>query len=118
MNWNAELAYYVTPKSGPMRPMQTLRDANYAFLDDLSARCRLRGYWFRVGRLLMAAANTGSRLDILLATDALVMALETEGWLTRVSRESRSRTSERSNVISLTPPHGMDGMLVPIKLAA
>lgn len=88
MNWNAELAYYVTPKSGPMRAMQTLRDANYALLDDLNAQCRHRGYWFRVGRLLMAAANTGSRLDILLASGALVMALETEGWMTRLPRQS------------------------------
>src|SRR5271166_6375156 len=118
MNWNAELAYYVRPKSGPMRPMQTLRDANYAFLDDLTAQCRHRGHWFKVGRLLMTAANTGSRLDVMLATGALVRALEIEGWMTRLPRQSRTRQTRRSNVISLTPPHGTDELLVPIKLAA
>ena len=75
MNWTAELAYDVTPKSGPMRAMRTLRDANYALLDDLTAQCRYRRHWFAVGRLLMTAAKSGGCLDVMLATDALVMAL-------------------------------------------
>jgi hypothetical protein len=33
MNWNFELAYFITPKAGPMRAMQTLLDANRAMLD-------------------------------------------------------------------------------------
>ena len=52
----------MTPKSGPMRAMRTLRDANYALLDDLTAQIRYRGHWSAVGRLLLAAAKSGGRL--------------------------------------------------------
>jgi hypothetical protein len=31
-------------------------------------------------------AKSGGRLDVMLATDALVMALEVEGWMTRLLR--------------------------------
>ena len=48
MNWDAELAYFVTPKSGPMRAMRTLHDVKYALLDDLTAHYRHRRYWFLV----------------------------------------------------------------------
>jgi len=118
MNWNAELAYNVTPKSGPMRAMRTLRDANYALLDDLTAQRRYRRHWFAVGRLLMAAAKTGGRLDVMLATDALVMALEFEGWMTRVPRQAPSCQTMRGDIIALTPRHGTDQPLAPMKLAA
>lgn len=83
MNWNAELAYFVTPKSGPMRPMRTLIDANRALLDDLPFGCRRRPHWAAFGRLLLIAADTTSIIDVRLATDALVRALEVEGWMTR-----------------------------------
>lgn len=83
MNWNAELAYFVTPKSGPMRPMRTLIDANRALLDDLPFGCRRRPHWAAFGRLLLIAADTASIIDVRLATDALVRALEAEGWMTR-----------------------------------
>ena len=115
MNWNAELAYDVTPKSGPMRAMRTLRDANYALLDDLPAQCRYRGHWFAVGRLLLAAVQSGCRLDVMLATDALVMALEVESWMTRQPRSSQTK---RGDIITLTPTHGTDQSLAPMKLAA
>jgi hypothetical protein len=82
MDWNVELTYLVTPKSGPMRAMQTLRDLNYAFLDDLTAHCSHRGHWYAVGRLLVKAATSRARLDVMLVTEALMMALETEGWMT------------------------------------
>jgi hypothetical protein len=108
MNWNAELAYDVTPKCGPMRTMRTLRDANYALLDDLTVQCRYQGHWFAVGRLLMAAAESGGRLDVMLATDALVMALEVEGWITRAPRRSHSCQTKRDDIIALTPTHGTD----------
>jgi hypothetical protein len=84
MNWNTELAYFVTPKSGPMRPMRTLIDANRAFLDDLPFGCRLRPHWGAFGRLLLIASDTASTIDVRLATDALVRALEAESWMTRV----------------------------------
>lgn len=83
MNWSNELAYYVTPKSGPMRPMETLLDANRALLDDLSPAIRRRPHWVAVKRLLLAAATSAEPVDIRLATDGLVRALEAEGWMTR-----------------------------------
>ena len=118
MNWNAELAYDVTPKSGPMRAMRTLRDANYALLDDLGAQCRYRGHWSAVGRLLLAAANRGGRLDVMLATDALVMALEAEGWMTRPPRQAHSPHTRCGDVVALTLIHGTDQTRAPMKLAA
>jgi hypothetical protein len=83
MLWDTELAYFVTPKSGPMRPMRTLRDVNRALLDDLSFRTRRQRHWSAVGRLLLGAAVTATRIDLLLATDTLVAALDAEGWMTR-----------------------------------
>jgi hypothetical protein len=83
MHWNTELAYFVTPKSGPMRPMRTLVDVNRALLDDLPFVARLRPHWAAVARLLLIAADTASTIDVRLATDALVRALEVEGWMTR-----------------------------------
>ncbi|MEZ5786235.1 MAG: hypothetical protein R3D62_07135 [Xanthobacteraceae bacterium] len=82
MNWSAELAYFVTPKSGPMRAMRTLRDVNLALLDDLPRHLRYQRHWFIVGRLLLAAASGKTRLSVMLATDALLAALELEGWMT------------------------------------
>lgn len=74
MSWNTELAYFVTPKSGPMRPMRTLVDVNRALLDDLPFVSRLRPHWAAVARLLLIASDTGSTIDVRLATDALVRA--------------------------------------------
>ena len=114
MNWSTELAYDVTPKSGPIRAMRTLRDANYAFLEDLTPQCRYRRHWFAVGRLLMAAATSGRRLDVMLATDALVMTLEVEGWMTRQPRSRQIKLG----YIALTPTHGIDPPPALMKLAA
>ena len=47
MDWNAELAYDVMPKSGPMRAMRTFRDANYALLDDLGASFAISRRWVK-----------------------------------------------------------------------
>lgn len=82
MSWNAELAYFVTPKSGPMRAMRTLRDVNYALLDDLTPQNRYQRHWFIVGRMLLAATSSKTRLGVMRVTDALVTALEIEGWMT------------------------------------
>jgi hypothetical protein len=94
MNWNTELAYFVTPKSGPMRPMRTLIDANRAFLDDLPFGCRRRPHWAAFGRLLLIASDTASTIDVRLATDALVRALEAEGWMTRAHPPSPVRLAD------------------------
>jgi hypothetical protein len=114
MNWTSELTHDVTPKSGPMRAMRPLRDVNYAFLEDLTPQCRYRRHWFAVGRLLMAAANGGGRLDIMLATDALLMALEVEGWMTRAPR---ARPIKRGD-IARPPTRRIKQPSAPMKLAA
>lgn len=117
MNWNIELAYFVTPKSGPMRPMKTLRDVNHALLDDLPARCRHQRHWFAVGRLLLTAAAKGSnRLDLRLATDALVMALEVEGWMTWQSLIKR--TDDQKPSLPTTLSEKVDKVHLPLALAA
>jgi hypothetical protein len=65
-----------------MRAMRNLRDVNQALLDDLPTRSRYQRHWFIVGRRVVSAAETSSRLDLMRATDALVAALEAEGWMT------------------------------------
>ncbi len=80
MSWNAELAYDVTPKSGPM----------------------LRG----------------GRLDVMLATDALVMALEVEGWMTRPPRQAHSRQKQCGDLVVITLMQGTNQTRALMKLAA
>jgi len=82
MSWSTELAYFVTPKSGPMRAMRTLRDVNHALLDDLPARSRLQRHWFSVRRLLLSAAN------VFLARTARPNAGDAEGERAAVRRIS------------------------------
>ena len=115
MNWSVELAYRVTPKSGPMRAMRILRDVNRAFLDDLTPQQRYRRHWFAVGRLLMAAASSESRLHVMLATDALMMALEIEGWITR---QPRTRAITSREITALKMLREIDQPREPPALAA
>lgn len=63
---SADLTCWVTPKSGPMRPVRTLGDLRKAFLDDLPHQCRYQRHWFAVGRLLKTAMETQGRLDRML----------------------------------------------------
>jgi hypothetical protein len=83
MGWDTELIFFVTPKSGPLRAMRTLRDVNHALLDDLKHRQRARPQWISVKRLLLIAADTGSSIDVQLCTKALLYAIEAEGWMNR-----------------------------------
>jgi hypothetical protein len=98
MHWKAELAYFIRPKWGPVRPMFTLLDANHAVLDDLSAMRRRRAHWIRAKRLLLAAAESGAEGDILAATEALANALILEGWMM-----PRSATPDRARPIGSGP---------------
>lgn len=115
MNWNAELAYFVTPKSGPMRAMRTLSDVIHALLDDLPTRSRHQRHWFIVGRLLMKAAKESSRLYLKLATDALVAALEIEGWMTS---KPRRRETDNQRLASPAPVTQTDQCEASLALAA
>lgn len=106
MGWNTELAYFVTPKSGPLRPMRTVAEVARTLVDDLPHGCRRQAHWLSVRRLLLIAAETGSTIDVRLATDSLLRALETEGWMTRVPRATRADT-----LPAVQPPAGTVGAL-------
>ena len=84
MYWNKELTYWITPKSGPIRSMETLLDANHALSQDLPRTFLKRPHWLLAGALLVLAAETGSAQDIQGATDGLLSAIELEGWMSRV----------------------------------
>ncbi|MEZ5785135.1 MAG: hypothetical protein R3D62_01315 [Xanthobacteraceae bacterium] len=88
-NRNPELAYFITPKSGPVRPLQTLRDASSALLDDISSKCRRQPHWMRAGRLVLIACETVAADDVQAATDALLNALVTEGWMSYANDKPR-----------------------------
>lgn len=66
-----------------MRRMGTLIDANHAISKDLPLEIRKRRHWLRAGELLVEGAEMGSPKAIQAATDALLEALEHEGWMTR-----------------------------------
>jgi hypothetical protein len=86
MYWTKELSYIIAPKSGPMRKMQTLLDANRAMSKDLPFGYLRRKHWLIAGESVVNAAETGAENDIRLATDELLKALEAEGWMTRAPR--------------------------------
>ena len=108
MLWSKQLAFTITPKSGPMRSMETLLDANRAISEDLPKGSSKRHQWFSAGTLLVRASITGSTADIQKATDALVKALDSEGWMSRgvstpvLLRSSSRLSSEDLRVASIT----------------
>jgi hypothetical protein len=93
--WNAKLAYLITPKSGPVRAMDTLLDANHAITQDLPVGWLRRPHWGAAGKLLLAAAERGEPEDIAAVTDALLAAIEHEGWMERVPLSARRQDSQR-----------------------
>ena len=87
LNWSKPLAYTITPKSGPMRSMKTLLDANRALTNDLPKGFLKRDHWLAAGKQLVHASETGAERDVQKATDELVKAVEREGWMSRVRAE-------------------------------
>jgi hypothetical protein len=83
INWAKQLAYTITPKSGPMRSMGTLLDVNRALTNDLPKGFLKRDHWLTAGKLLVHASETGDERDVQKATDELVKAIESEGWMSR-----------------------------------
>jgi hypothetical protein len=83
MHWQMELAYTITPKSGPMRRMESLLDANRALVQDLPPGLIKKPRWHRVGNLLVQAAESGQAADILEATETLLSEIDHQGWMTR-----------------------------------
>ena len=83
MSWTSALAYTVTPKSGPMRQLRSLEDARSALINDLPADRKKAPHWLQAGLLVVEASESGAAADIAAATEALVKALDAEGWMTR-----------------------------------
>ena len=81
MHWHKELAYTITLKSGPMRRMETLLDANRAFVQDLPRALFKKPDWLRVGKLLVLGAETGRPMDIREATEELLEIIDRHGWM-------------------------------------
>ena len=80
-HWDEPLAYVITPKSGPLRKMVSLLDANRALIGELPKGYLKRAHWLRAGQALVTAAETGGSKDIEWAFEAIVAALDEEGWL-------------------------------------
>jgi hypothetical protein len=86
-NWDKPLTYVITPKSGPLRKMESLLDANRALTGELPRGYLKRAHWLRAGQALVTAAETGKSRDIERGFETIVAALDEEGWLPRgVSR--------------------------------
>jgi len=80
--WLDPLPFPILPKSGPMRPMQTISQMNRALTKDLPFRLLCQPYWQHAARLVVHSATTGLADDIQSACDAVVEALDREGWMT------------------------------------
>ena len=107
-DWDTPLTFVITPKSGPLRKMVRLRDAQQALIADLPKGYLRRAHWLRAGKALVTAAETGSSRDIERAFETIVAALDEEGWLPQgVSRVPPPRSVVSSNdcvsVDNITP---------------
>ena len=65
--------------------MATLIDAYHGLTKDIPWPTRKQPRWLHAGMLLVTAAETGTAEDIFAATDALLAAVEHEGWMNRPS---------------------------------
>ena len=83
LHWHMDLAYKIAPKSGPMRVMETLLDANQALLNDLPKGSLRQPHWRAAAQRLACASETGKQADIQDTTAGLLRAIEQEGWMPR-----------------------------------
>jgi hypothetical protein len=113
-HWDKLLTYLVTPKSGPLPQMSTLLDANRA-LQNLPKGYLKRPHWLTAGKLLLTAAETGQSSDIKEAFEAIVSALNQEGWLTRSIISAPPLSTSSPNVGT---EDGEDIELAPETIAA
>ena len=106
--WDTRLTFVITPKSGPLRKMVRLRDAQQALIADLPSGFLRRAHWLKAGKALVTAAETGKPKDIEWAFEAVVAALDEEGWLPQgASRVPPARSvvssNDRVSVGNITP---------------
>ena len=109
--WDTLLTFVITPKSGPLRKMVRLRDAQQALIADLPSGFLRRAHWLTAGKALVTAAETGKPKDIKWVFESIVAALDEEGWLPQgVSSVTPPRSVVSSNDrvsvgnIALRPP--------------
>ena len=107
-DWDTRLTFVITPKSGPLRKMVRLRDAQQALIADLPSGFLRRAHWLKAGKALVTAAETGKPKDIEWAFESIVAALDEEGWLPQgVSRVPPPRSvvssNDRVSVGNITP---------------
>ena len=93
-DWGTRLTFAIAPKSGPLRKMVRLRDAQQALIADLPPGYLKRVHWLRASACLVAAAETGKPRDIEWAFEAIVAALVEEGWLPQGVSHEPPRFSE------------------------
>jgi hypothetical protein len=105
-NWNQSLVFPIAPKSGPMRRMVTLIDANRALLHDLpGGYLKWRGHWASAARALIKAVETGAHADNVAAYEELVAAIEREGWFARPARGA-PRMPQAHAAVPMPPDQG------------
>ena len=107
-DWDTRITFVITPKSGPLRKMVRLRDAQQALIADLPPGFLRRAHWLTAGKALVTAAETGKPKDIEWAFESIVAALDEEGWLPQgVSRVpppcSVVSSNDRASVGNITP---------------
>ena len=93
-NWDTPLTFVITPKSGPLRKMVRLRDAQQALIADLPPGFLRRAQWLKAGKALVTAADTGDAEDINWAFEAIVAAVAEEGWFTRTMTNPHKRNDQ------------------------
>ena len=81
-NLNRKLAHTIKPTGGPAAQLDTLADAAQ-LIADLEQWRQARPYWDRCAEILLLAARTGRKADVVEATRCVVVALEKENWLKR-----------------------------------
>ena len=103
-SWDKPLTFVITPKSGPLRKMVRLHDAQQALITDLPPGYLKRTHWLRAGKALVTAAETGKSRDIECAFEAIVAALDEEGWLPQgASCVPLPRSVDSSNITPRPP---------------
>jgi hypothetical protein len=108
MFWTMELAFRITPKSGPVRAMNTLLDASRAITQDLPIGHIKRQHWRDAGWAVFKAGDSGGSPDIRTATELLVQAMTSEGWMHRDARSFRAeRLQEYLNAMETPLRHCM-----------
>jgi hypothetical protein len=118
--WSADLAFRISPKSGPMRVMNTLIDANRAITQDLPAGyLKQKPYWRQAGWAVFRAAETGLSANVRAATEALVQAADRESrpWSAAACSTQASTSSESpTSTGAARRPHQPLGLGVALDL--